>query len=198
MALSTLLIVGISAAVAGGAEEITSSVLKKNREEEMQKEQAKQATDQIKQQRAQASLASSEQATKRAQQSENTLAAQKVMAASRGTLNSPVFGSLVSGSASNFAADNQVAAMNLSMTNDNLNIQQLAVQRNLAEQEKSDNFNMWSGIGGAVVGTAGNIAGASTGYEQAKGARRAIDNQPGLSESDNNWSNQVPKNYFGS
>ena len=57
---------------------------------------------------------------------------------------------------------------------------------------------MWAGIGGAVVGTAGNIAGASTGYEQAKGARRAIDNQPGLSESDKNWSNQVPKNYFGS
>ena len=58
MALSTLLIIGISAAVASGAEEVTSSVLKKTREEEVQKEQAKQATDQIKQQRAQASLAS--------------------------------------------------------------------------------------------------------------------------------------------
>ena len=198
MGLSTLLVVGISAAVAEGAEKITSSVIGSNREKEIQKEQAKQSIDSLNLQKARASLSSSEQATKRAQQAENVLAAQKVMAASRGTLNSPVFGSLVSGSASNFAADNQVAAMNLSMTNDNLNAEQIEVQRNLLAQEKTDNFNMWSGIGGAVVGTAGNIAGATTGYEQAKGAQRAIDSQPSLSGADNEWANQVPSKYFGS
>ena len=198
MGLSTLLVVGISAAVAEGAEKVTSSVLASNREKAIQEEQAKQSMDTLNLQKARASLEASEQATKRATQAENVLAAQKVMAASRGTMNSPTFGSLVSGSASSFAADNQVAAMNLTMTNDNLNAEQIEVQRNLAAQEKTDDFNMWSGIGSAVVGTAGNIAGASVGYEQAKGAKRAIDAQPQMSSADSDWANQVPMNYFGS
>lgn len=203
MAVSTLLIVGVAAAVGEGAEKITSSVMTKNREEEIQTEQAKQSMQSLDLQKARAGLASSEQASKRAQQAENVLAAQKVMAAARGTLGSPTFGSLVAGSASNFDEDNRVAQMNLTMTDDNLTAQQIQVQKNLNSQEKSDNFQMWSGIGSALVGTAGNIYGAATGYQKAqdkpepKGAPRDIDSAPSMSAADNDWANNVPTNYFG-
>ena len=185
----------IGIAIASAGEEVYSSVSTRNRENEMAQEKAQQQEDSLKLQKARASLQASDAASQRATQAHNVLAAQKAMAAARGTLTSPVFGSLVAGSASNYAHDTNVAAMNLTMTDDNLTAAQLQAQKALLAQEKNDDFSMWSGIGSAVFSGGANIAGAAEGGKQMSGAPKAIDSQePGTVEGDDFFASQNPYN----